>query len=288
MTIQSVFFLVPSFILRRLRVPFTGLGEKVARLAPGLSYDLKEIHSDMDSGTYGAAVLLNSLVWAGLVAAFIRLASGSLRASTAPAALTFFVLLIFLITRPRILAGKIAENIDKDLVYALKDLLLQVGSGISLFDAMVHVSQAGYGAISEEFRLTVQDIHAGESTDRALEKMANRTKSEFLRKAVWQMVTALRAGTSIETALKSVIGILENYQKNQIRNYTGELNLYVLMYMVFAVAVPGLGSTILIVLSAFGGARVSESTVLLIIGACFLIQFLIIGFLKSRRPAVHM
>ena len=60
-----------------------------------------------------------------------------------------------------------------------------------------------------------------------------------------------------------------------------------LVYMLFAVAIPGLGSTLLIVLSSFGGVKVSEAFYISLISLCFFVELVIIGFIKSRRPAVH-
>ena len=61
--------------------------------------------------------------------------------------LLFFVLLFY----PGILAGKKSELIEKDLIYALKDMLLEVSAGASLYDAIVGTTKADYGAVSTEF-----------------------------------------------------------------------------------------------------------------------------------------
>jgi len=48
---------------------------------------------------------------------------------------------------PKVQARKIAENIDRDLVFALKDMQLQISSGVPLYDAMRNVAQADYGRV---------------------------------------------------------------------------------------------------------------------------------------------
>jgi len=194
----------------------------------------------------------------------------------------------FLIYYPHIMARKIGELVDKDLVYALKDLSLQVGSGVSLYDGMANVARTDYGAVSREFETVVKEISTGESEDAALEKMALRTESEFLRKVIWQLVTALRSGSSMQGALKGLVKSVQEFQHAQIKDYASELNLWTLMFMIFAVAIPGLGSTLLVVLSTFGGMQVTETIFMSIIGFCFVVEFVIVELIKSRRPPVHI
>jgi flagellar protein FlaJ len=200
----------------------------------------------------------------------------------------FGVIFAFLLYYPKILARKMAETVDKDLIFALKDMQLQISSGVSLFNALVNVSRAGYGSVSKQFDTVVKDISSGEADDAALEKMAARTESEFMKRTVWQMITALRGGASLEGALSSMIDILKRDQAARIRNFIHELNLWALVYMIIAVAVPGLGSTVLVVISAFGGIVVTEMTYAVALILCFAAEIVIIGFIKSRRPIVHL
>jgi len=270
------------------------------------------VGSDVDKGEYISISILNAVFWA--LAIFVLLfilsyARGNITSeqiSTAfsslgkmrdfiteikwlffSALLVFFVFLSFFMYYPRVLARKIVEDVDRDLVYALKDLLLQISSGVPLFDAMVNISKAGYGTISKEFRRTVQEINAGEMQEIALEKMALRTESEFLRRTIRQMLTAFRSGASLQAALKSVIKNLQQYQYSQIKSYTYELNLWVLLFIIISVAVPSLGITLLVVLSTFGGISVNEGFIIGLVGFCIFCQVALIEFIKSRRPVAH-
>ncbi|MEM3556127.1 MAG: type II secretion system F family protein [Candidatus Micrarchaeia archaeon] len=290
-----------------------GVGNKISYIVPGLEYDLKMIGSDVEKGEYIAISILNSLAWGVLIALLIFLLSygrGSITSQQLSLALSsldelrnfitqqrwifisgflvFLVFFAFFMYYPRVLARKIVEDVDRDLVYALKDLLLQISSGVPLFDAMVNISKSGYGAVSREFRRTVQEINAGEMQETALEKMAMRTESEFLRRTIRQMLTAFKSGASLQAALKSVIKNLQQYQYSQIKSYTYELNLWVLLFIIIAVAVPSLGITLLVILSTFGGISVTEGFILSLIVFCILCEFALIEFIKSRRPVTQM
>lgn len=291
----------------------TGIGNRVSYIVPGLEYDLKTIGSDVGKGEYVAVSILNSVAWALLIMLLVFIlsyAKGGITPHQLSSALSslqemrnflmqqrwifisgglvFLVFFAFFMYYPRVLARKIVEDVDRDLVYALKDLLLQISSGVPLFDAMVNISKSGYGAVSREFRRTVQEINAGEMQETALERMAMRTESEFLRRTIRQMLTAFKSGASLQAALKSVIKNLQQYQYSQIKSYTYELNLWVLLFIIIAVAVPSLGIILLVVLSTFGGISVNESFIASLIIFCIVCEVALIEFIKSRRPVTQM
>jgi len=309
---RIAFFILPAFISEPLGRRLRGVGSVIAGYVPSLQYDLREIQGP-EAHEYAAEAALNAFTWAlflflfvlailfaraTLTVELVQQAAGGLESALAlfqrafPALLAFFVTgfttFAFFLYYPRVLARKLAESVDKDLVFALKDLLLQLSSGVTLFSALANVANGGYGTVSKHFDAAVKDINAGEQIDHALEKMASRTESEYMRRAVWQMVTAIRGGASVEGALKSVIEVLRMQQATSIRRFGAELNMWALVYLIFAVAIPGLGSTVLIVISSFGGVRVEESMYLSMLAACFVVEILLIGFMKARRPVVQI
>ena len=308
-----LFFIIPERIAKGIGRAFTGIGTRVSYILPGLEYDLEVIGSDVDKGEYLATSMANALVWAVIIFLLLFLLSyarGTITPTQIGIALSslsslrgfvmeirwiilstilvFFLFTAFFAYYPRVLAKKIVEDVDKDLVYALKDLLLQISSGVPLFDAMVNISKSGYGTISKEFRRTVQDINAGEMQEIALEKMSLRTESEFLRRTIRQILTAFRSGASLQAALKSVIKNLQQYQYSQVKSYTYELNLWVLLFIIVSVAVPSLGITLLVILSTFGSISISEGFIVGLVAFCIFCEVALIEFIKSRRPVTHV
>ncbi|MDP2665968.1 MAG: type II secretion system F family protein [Candidatus Diapherotrites archaeon] len=186
---------------------------------------------------------------------------------------------------PRLLAQKNAVEVDQSLTYALKSLLIQVNSGVGLYDAMSNVARAGYGHISEEFEVVVQEINAGVTEAAALERLALRTDSHFLKKVVWQLVTSIRTGSSVSAALQAISQSLSDFQSRHIKDYAAELNMWILIYLLIAAAVPTIGITFLVILSSIGGTSVGNDTIFMTIGFAFIIQVLLIGFIGTRIPA---
>ena len=278
-----------SRINRRL----IGIGNMLVRLYPTLKYDLRSSSLEIEAGAYAAVALLSSLLWGGCLYLFSYFAFSSRGVPNAsllsllPGLLIMLVILLFQLIYPRVLARKVAEKVDRELIFALKDIYIQINSGVSLFDAMCNVSNSGYGAVSDDFGMAVREVTAGDSEEMALEKLAMKTKSDYFKKALWQLITALRSGASTAGALRSVIDVLISYQHRVIKNYCSELNFWILMFMLLAATIPTLGITLSVVLSTFGRAGITPLIFIEFMLASFIIQAVMIGFLKSRRPEVY-
>jgi pilus assembly protein TadC len=199
-----------------------------------------------------------------------------------------FLLFIVSLRSPSMIAGKKAQDIEKNLVFALKDILLNLNAGVPIHKAFISIANSNYGALSEEFAKVGRKIQTGTAIDVAIEKMALSIKSDFLKRALWQVVNVLRSGSSLKDALKSIIVDILNEQKSKIKDYAGELNMWSLVYMIFAVAVPTIGTTLLLIMSSFGAVSVGQSHLMIFGGVCVVVQWIVIGLIQSRRPVVEI
>jgi len=288
--------IIPLNIGRKLAKPFRGFGYLLSKKFPDMKEDLQASDLEMQDFEYLSVAIINIIFMFFLFFLLLFVLSyrvqlkplnealrSSLLYSIGIGALISFALLRY----PKIIAGKKAEQIDKNLVYALKDLLLQISSDVSLYNGLVNVSKAGYGQVSVEFGKIVQAINTGTPMDKALERMAINTKSEYLKRTTWQLINTLKAGASLKLALKSIVNDLTIEQRSKIRDYAHELNLWSLIYMLFAVAVPTIGAVMLVILSSFAGMGVSNNMFIAFIILCFFIQYVLIGFIRARRPIVQ-
>ena len=276
----------------KLPTRYTGAASHLVRFFPSLGNTLKLAHIGADANTYMAASVFSSLIYAGvsflIVGGLSFFSSGDvvqgLRFGFVTglcASLGFFLLHLYY---PRILAQQNATGIDQGLMFALRSMQIQVNSGVSLYDAMSNVAQSNYGVISEEFEKVVQEVNAGVSEAAALERLALRTQSEFLRKTIWQIVTNIRTGSPISVALQSILETLTEFESRAIKSYAAELNMWILLYLLMAAALPTIGITFMIILSSIGGSDISQDTILLTLGAAFAVQIILIGLIGSRAP----
>ena len=297
MTQSIPLMFIPLGISRRISKRLVGIGSLFAGFFPGMRYDLEKTDLDLSAGEYMAACLANCFFIFIIFSAVLSFIFYFVREKTLEYSVIFgsilgvslsSLFLLLLVRYPVIIAKKKSEQLEKNLVFALKDMLLQISSGISLYNTLVNVSVSDYGLVSREFGKAVRQVNSGKPMDRALEDLAVTSESEYLRKAVWQIVNTLRAGSSLKGALSTIINNLSIEQKAKIRGYAKELNMWSLMYMLFAVAVPTLGITFMVILSSFAGVGVSKALFILFIVICFIVQYVMIGLIKTRRPVVHI
>lgn len=276
---------------------FRGVSTRVQNFFPTLEDDVLQAGIGIPANIYSALVIINTVVIFTFL--FTLLFSINLFAKDVPffEAFTqsflpaggFFLVFFFVLFRyPGILAAKKAAEMEKNLIFALKDLLLQISSGISLYNGIVHISKSGYGTVSEEFEKVAQAIASGTPMEEALDKMSSETKSEFLKRTVWQLINALKAGASLKGALRTIINGLISTQHTKIRSYAQELNLWSLMYMMFSVAIPTIGAVMLVILSSFAGFGVTPALFIIFLLSTLIIQFILIGLIKARRPVVNL
>lgn len=269
-----------------------GLGSHVVRIFPSLRSTLKVSHLPIAPENYAAASIVSALMYGvgfgALFTIFGYLTTSSILEALqmgismgAAATLVSFMLHLYY---PRIIAQRSAGGVEEGLMFALRSLQIQVNSGVSLYDAMANVARSDYGSISQEFEMVVQEINAGVNEATALERLALRTDSAFLKKTVWQLVTNIRAGSPLSTALQSIVNTLTEYQSRSIKGYAAELNMWILLYLLVAAAMPTIGITFMVILSSIGGSDIKPDTIYTTILGAFAVQIVLIGLIGSRAP----
>lgn len=187
--------------------------------------------------------------------------------------------------RPRIQAKKRTRQLEKELPYALRHVLIEVDAGVSLYRAMVSVTE-GYGEASIEFNEIVSEINAGKSEVEALENSILRNPSQQYRRALWQIINSIKSGADVSQTLSSLVDTIMEQQILSVEEYGKELNPYTLMYMMIAIIMPSLGVTFLMILSTFTGMNLSNTIFYGILIFLVLFQVLFINLVESKRPLV--
>lgn len=274
-----------------------GVGNNVAKAFPHLTLYLYQSESYLDAREYASIAAFTSLFWFSVMIGlfvFIGLAAPislppifpavALMAALGMAAASF----LYVISYPRVLITKRVRELERNLLFAMRHLLIQAKSGITLFDSMVSVSRANYGLVSKEFNDAVRKISTGSRDVEALEEMALKNPSLYFRRALWQISNALRAGADIATTLDVIINQLSNEQRIMVRQYGSQLNPLAFMYMMFGVIMPSLGISLLVTLSSFTGLGIDPLYFWGIIAFLVIFKFNFLGIVKSRRPSVEV
>ncbi len=272
-----------------------GLGTRVSKLFPQLSLYLYQSEAEFDNDEYTTIALFTGLFWLvliftlGILLSFIvKLPSNYLfiilGSSFAVFSLSFFYIMLY----PKVLITRRTRAIEKNLLFALRHLLIQVKSGIPLFDSLASVARSNYGLVSQEFNAVIRKISTGIGDVNALEELALKNPSLYFRRALWQISNAVRAGADISNTLETIITNLSNEQRILVRKYGAQLNPLAFLYMMFGVIIPSLGIALLITLSSFTGIAIKTYFFWGILGFLILFKFNFLGIVKSRRPSVEV
>jgi len=288
--------IIPLSTIKKLGYKFPWFGRKLDGMFPTLRVHLLMAQIPMTMEEFAISALVSSALISFFITIGLFLTSIILKIpkneaivlTLGPAVLIFFLYFIVTLFYPQILSKKIAEQIDKDLIFALKDLLLEVSAGSSLYNAMAGVVLSNYGLVSKEFEKVLKRTNRGMPLEDSLEQLAVETPSTHLRNACWQILNSLKAGTMLTTTLRGIVQDLTSDQHRKIKSYAQELNVLALIYLLFAVAIPTIVTTLAIVMASFSGAQVSEDTFLYIVVVCYFIQLVLVGLIRSRRPTVHL
>jgi pilus assembly protein TadC len=268
-----------------------GLTGFLNKTSPGLENLLEQAGLDIDKRDYlgiamFSAIFMSSIVFLLLfivTLTIVDVVKGFI-ISLSVSALIFFVIIQYLKKYPKLLLKKKVASIERNLLYAIRHIYVQVRAGIPLFETFVSISNGSYGAISDEFRDLVKEINAGKPIETALEELTMKNPSIFFRRIVWQLSNGIKAGADVSIVMKSVIDNISAEQRIAIRKYGSQLNPLTLVYMMVAVIMPAMGITFMIVLSTFSGLSISENMFWGILGFLVVFQFMFLGIIKSKRP----
>lgn len=284
---------MPYDKVRKITEHFLGLGENLSKMFPSLEFDLEQSGFDISPRRWMSVALFAFMFYFTLIFAtvFIVTLAAKIEMVRSLTVAGFAGLAIgigtfmFLSFYPKLSAQKRVNDIEKNLPYVLHHILVQVRSGVPLYDTLVSIARGDYGTLSREMRRVVNEINTGKSEAEALEKITRETPSFFFRRVMWQVINALKSGADVGVTMKEIVDNLAVEQRVAIKKYGAQLNPLALMYMLFAVIFPTLGITFLLVLSSFTGIKFNLELVLTgIIGVIVLFQFMFIGLIKSRRP----
>lgn len=287
--------LFPLAKAKKIDSKFLFIGKSVSKIIYSLPYDLKNADINIDPQRYSIASLISASVYfflfsiVGIIFGFVltrQMEGETIVLAIIFGSIAFILSLIFHLYFPKIRAKQIAKAVEQDLLFALRTILIQVSSGISLFESMRVISRSNYGQVSEEFSEVIRDINSGMNEGQALEKLAFKTKSEILKKIIWQIITTMRSGGSVVISLRISVNELVDKQMDTIKSYAAELNMWTSIYLIVAAALPSLGVTFLVIASSIGSSGVGPDAVILIVILAISIQIALILLLRSRVPKV--
>jgi flagellar protein FlaJ len=277
------------------------VASKLAKAFPTLEDELRNVDSQLDAKEYISASLFMLLFYFTVISfiggtwayrseqisgidGWIGLLLGAFLVSGA----FFMYAMVF----PKWMFSKKKVELERNLLFATRHIMVQTSAGVPLFDALVSASEEygsaemDYGAISREFNKIVKEVRGGKELTEALEESAVRNPSQYYRRVIWQLSNSQKAGTDVGVSLQIVVDFLSNEQRIMIRDYGSQLNPLALFYMLMCIIAPSMGLVFMMIASTLVEIPVNEGTFGAIIVGLLVMQVMFIGMIKSRRPKV--
>ncbi|MFH0929203.1 MAG: type II secretion system F family protein [Candidatus Aenigmatarchaeota archaeon] len=267
---------------------FDRAGNVIWKSHPSLKLDLYQAEINIHPKVYASIVALTSFFYFCVLTLLIFLVGlivGRPELLLPLGIGSVFSIFVFnyLLRFPKLMAARRMKKLEADLLNSLDHILIEIKSGVPLFNSIISVSD-GYGEISQEFKTILMEINAGLSMIKAFEKASLRNPSLHFRRAIWQLTNSMKSGSDVAVTLQSIVKNLTKEQLIGIRKYGQELGPYTLMYMLVAVIMPTLGTTFLIILTSFSGLEIPLMIFPMIIVVLSVFQYFYMGVIKTKRP----
>ena len=288
---QIPFSLLPPPVLEGVSRNFSNAGTFGAAFFPSLRDWLVQAESEYSSRQYAAmaftAALVNAAVLGGLFL-FLAFTTGNPALAVPALVLTLVIFaasFATIIYYPQIVAKRRMRALETQLISAIRQLLIEIKSGVPLFNAMASIS-VDYGEVSKEFKKIVQKINSGTPELDALADATTENPSHQFRKVLWQVSNALKTGSDVAKVLELQVDELTKERVDQIRKYGQELSPWTMVYMMTAVILPSLGVTMMIVIVGFLDVTIPKIILAVVISGLIFFQLFFMNFVGSRRPAI--
>ena len=284
------FNLLPEKFAYSISKYFIVLGGFLSSFFPLLGIWLKQAEYSYSPREYSAmaftSALFNSLFLFTLLSIVSYLIKRDFIAlSIVLAGVMFIFTLLSILSYPIIVSMRRARQIDVNLINAVRQVVIELHSGVTLFYAMKSVT-IDYAEASREFKKITDKIESGIAEADALADASASTPSNGMKRVLWQISNALKVGSDISIALEAQLDDLTSERLEQIRRYGQELSPWTMMYMLIAIIFPSLGVTTLIVLSTFIHADIPVIIFPAIAFSMALFQLFFINLVGTRRPAI--
>lgn len=182
---------------------------------------------------------------------------------------------------------KTNKSIAQEIVFAGRFLIIELESGVPIYNAFINIGK-NYDYVGPFFAGIVQKINLGTTMEDALDEAINESPSPELRKIFWQVLNSMKTGANVAGSLNSVIDQIVRQQQIDVKEYGRKLNPMAMFYMMVAVIVPSLGTTMIIVLSTFIGFELPLPFLIVFAMMIGFMQFMFYSIIKSSRPPMEL
>jgi pilus assembly protein TadC len=268
-----------------------GFIEQLATQFPDLKKKLRMAHVDKKPEDYVREKFQGALVLSIGMGIFFFLVLSKMKVSILMilflVLVFFFIMFSVFIRHVDAMIRRREKDIDREVLFAGRFLLIKLNTGQPLINAIVEASKS-YGVANKYFKEIVREIELGTPLETALEVESYYTPSQKFRKILFQITNALKIGIDVSQFLSSILDEIAEEQLIEIQRYGKKLNSLTLFYMLMAIVIPSLGITIFIVIASLINLNLDLMHFFVVIFIMVIVQFIFLSLFKSIRPDVNI
>jgi flagellar protein FlaJ len=183
--------------------------------------------------------------------------------------------------------ARLNNGISQEIIFAGRFLIIELESGVPMYNAFRNISR-NYETIGTYFTEIIEKVDLGTTMEDAINEAIQLTPSPNLRKMLWQILNSMKTGSDISRSMNTVIEQIVREQQIEVKEYGRKLNPLAMFYMMAAIIIPSLGTTMLVVLSTFIGLNLSLTVLFVITGLIAFVQFMFLSIIRSMRPPMEI
>ncbi len=269
---------------------FNNLLLRISKATPGLRAKLRQAGMEDKPDNFIRKTVLSAFYMTTGIVVFLFLLLAKLNVLKGVlfllVPLIFLVMFFYMIKLPDFKIIRKEKELSKEIVFAGRFLIIELESGVPLYNAMINVSR-NYEVIGKYFKEITDKVDLGTSMEDALNEAVEYIPSNDFRKILWQIINSIRTGSNIAKSLYSAIEQITKDQITEVNKYGKKLNPLAMFYMMVAVILPSLGMTMLIIMSSFLKFQLSLTILLALAGFLGFVQFMFVSLIKFSRPAIE-
>ena len=199
----------------------------------------------------------------------------------------WLLLLVFKIYALQNYIVKRRKEIDREILFATRFLLVKIESGVPMFNALADAAKNDTAG-GKFFQEIVTDVELGTPFEEAIDKVKETTPSGKLKRLLRNVLSTIETGTDIQRAMKNISKQITDDQFNEIKAYEKKLNSLSLFYLILAVVIPSLGMTMFLLISGFFNLGITNVHVFIFLFFLVLVQIFFLSLFKQARPGIDI
>jgi flagellar protein FlaJ len=267
--------------------PLRGIAKRISASMPDLRKKLREAGMNNDPVAFVQGALIGTIVMGLAFTLILFMLFDLFGIDKTLLVLLFPILLIasfmWQLQLPKAKARKRAKLVDRELVFAGRQMLIELKAGVPLFDAMLSISR-DYGEVSKEFAKIAERVNAGVPTDLAMHDIAEDNPSMAFKRVLLQLINSIRSGSDVASALESVLDQISREQITEMKAYGQKLNPLGMFYMIFGIIMPSLGIALAIIIFSFLSISITSTILYSVLIPVIIMQYVFLTIIESQKP----